>query len=67
LAHSDTKTGEVSGVSVDLAHLLAQRLGLPLELIVLDAAGKAVQAVVQVSLLLTRCEVRKSPSPPHTC
>ncbi|CAN1534132.1 HisJ ABC-type amino acid transport/signal transduction systems, periplasmic component/domain [Burkholderiaceae bacterium] len=47
LAHSDTKTGEVSGVSVDLAHLLAQRLGLPIELVVLDAAGKAVQAVAQ--------------------
>lgn len=32
----------VAGVSVDLARALAARLGVPLELVVLDAAGKAV-------------------------
>ncbi|WP_313592439.1 transporter substrate-binding domain-containing protein [Agrobacterium cavarae] len=34
-----------AGVSVDLARTLAGRLGVPLELVVLDAAGKAVTAV----------------------
>ncbi len=33
------------GVSVDLAERLAMRLGVPLELVVLDAAGKSVEAV----------------------
>ncbi|MEG0920819.1 MAG: ABC transporter substrate-binding protein [Comamonas sp.] len=33
------------GVSVDLAQRLADRLGLPLELVVFDAAGKSVEAV----------------------
>ncbi len=47
LACNGPTTGEICGVSVDLAHLLAQRLGLPLELVVFDAAGKAVQAVAQ--------------------
>ena len=36
---------EVSGVSVDLARALAERLGLPLELIVVDAAAKSVETV----------------------
>ncbi|MBW9061602.1 transporter substrate-binding domain-containing protein [Agrobacterium pusense] len=35
----------VAGVSVDLARTLAARLGVPLELVVFDAAGKAVTAV----------------------
>ena len=30
-------TGEVGGVSVDMARTLAQRLGLPLDLVVFDA------------------------------
>ena len=34
-----------TGVSVDLARAFAQRLGLPLELVVFDTAGKSVDAV----------------------
>lgn len=45
LAGRDRLTGEPSGVSVDLANALAERLGLPLELVVWDAAGKSVDAV----------------------
>lgn len=46
LAGRDT-LGQPTGVSVDLAHELARRLGTPLELIVFDAAGKSVTAVTQ--------------------
>lgn len=45
LANCQATTGEVGGVSVDLARELAQRLGLPLDLVVFDAAGKSVEAV----------------------
>ena len=44
-ATTDATTGAVSGVSVDLATDLARQLGLPLELIVVDAALKSVQTV----------------------
>ncbi|MFJ4292866.1 ABC transporter substrate-binding protein [Cupriavidus sp. NPDC089707] len=37
--------GQPFGVSVDLAQALAQRLGLPLQLVVVDAAGKSVEVV----------------------
>ncbi|KQO19090.1 ABC transporter substrate-binding protein [Acidovorax sp. Leaf78] len=46
LAHRNADTGEVGGVSVDMARLLAQRLGLPMDLVVFDAAGKSVEAVM---------------------
>lgn len=45
LAHRKADTGEVGGVSVELAHELARRLDLPLDLVVFDAAGKSVEAV----------------------
>lgn len=45
LAHADAVTGAPGGVSVDLARAFAQRLGVPLELVVFDAAGKSVDAV----------------------
>ena len=45
LANRNAATHEVGGVSVDLARELAQRLGLPLDLVVFDAAGKSVEAV----------------------
>jgi len=38
--------GKPAGVSADLARALAENLGVALELVVLDAAGKAVDAVV---------------------
>jgi polar amino acid transport system substrate-binding protein len=44
LANRDS-AGVVSGVSVDLATLLAQRLGVPLDWVVVDAALKAVETV----------------------
>ncbi len=47
LAHRNAQTGEPGGVSVDLARALAQRLGLPLEFVVFDTAGKSVDAVTQ--------------------
>lgn len=46
LAHRNGQ-GEPDGVSVDLARALAQRMGLPLEFVVFDAAGKSVEAVTQ--------------------
>ena len=46
LAHRDGP-GAPAGVSVALARPFAQRLGVALELIVLDSAGKAVDTVSQ--------------------
>ncbi|WP_321964805.1 ABC transporter substrate-binding protein [Paraburkholderia sp. J7] len=45
LANRDPQSGEPFGVSVDLARAFAERLGVPLELVVFDAAGKSVEAV----------------------
>lgn len=45
LAGKDKRTGEPTGVSVDLANAFARRLGVPLELVVFDAAGKAADAL----------------------
>ncbi len=47
LANKDAHTGAPVGVSVDLAQAFAKRLGVPLELVVLDTAGKSVDAVRQ--------------------
>jgi polar amino acid transport system substrate-binding protein len=44
LANKDAN-GQPVGVSVDLATELAKRLGVPLSLVVFDAAGKSVDAV----------------------
>jgi polar amino acid transport system substrate-binding protein len=44
LALRDPAGGEPRGVSVDLARELARRLGVPVELITFDAAGKVVEA-----------------------
>jgi polar amino acid transport system substrate-binding protein len=45
LAGRDAATGAAKGVSVDLATELARRLGVPIELVVFDAAAKSVEAV----------------------
>src|SRR2546423_8448447 len=45
LAQRDPATGEPRGVSVDLARELGRRLGLPVELVAYEAAGKVVDAV----------------------
>ena len=43
-ARPATPGGEPTGISVDLARELARRLGVPLQLVVFDAAGKVVDA-----------------------
>jgi len=40
LAQKDAKTGEARGISVELARELSWRLGVPLEIVPYDAAGK---------------------------
>ena len=45
LARRGDKPGEPQGVSVDLAREAARRLGLAIELVEFDAAGKVVEAV----------------------
>ena len=45
LATKDAATGEARGVSVDLARELGRRLGVPVELVTYDAAGKVVAAL----------------------
>jgi len=44
LATKDPATGEPRGVSVDLARELGKRLGVPVELVTFNAAGKVVEA-----------------------
>lgn len=44
---SATPGGEPQGVSIDLARGFAQRLGVPLEMVVVNAAGKSVDAVAR--------------------
>jgi len=45
LANRDATTGLPFGVSIDLANEFGKRLGVDVELVVFDAAGKSVQAV----------------------
>ena len=47
LARRHPETGEPEGVSIDLATQLAQRLGVPLRLVVFEAASKSVEALSQ--------------------
>ena len=45
LAARDASSGEARGVSVDLSRELARRLGVPLDLVTYNAAGKVVEAL----------------------
>lgn len=45
LASKDSVTGALRGVSVDLSHELARRLGVPLELASFPAAGKVIEGL----------------------
>jgi len=45
LANKNAETGEPFGVSIDLARAFADRLGVELELVVFDTAGKSVEAI----------------------
>ena len=47
LAGTDASSGRPLGVSVDLAHELGRRLGVPVELMTFDSAGKSVDEVSQ--------------------
>ena len=47
LANKDPVSGMPFGVSIDLANAFAKKLGLDLELVVFDSAGKSVEAVTQ--------------------
>ena len=45
LAQKDPATGEPKGVTVELARELGRRLGVPVELVTFDAAGKVFEAL----------------------
>ena len=45
LANKDPASGQPYGISIDLARNLAKRLGVEVELVVFDTAGKSVDAV----------------------
>ena len=45
LAQKDAATGEPKGITPDLARELGRRLGVPVELVTFDAAGKVFDAV----------------------
>jgi len=45
LAQTDATTGQPKGITPDLAHELGRRLGVPVELVIYDAAGKVFGAV----------------------
>jgi polar amino acid transport system substrate-binding protein len=45
LAQKDPATGQPKGITPDLAHELGRRLGVPVELVPFDAAGKVFEAV----------------------
>jgi len=47
LANKDPVSGKPFGVSIDLANAFAKQLGLEIELVVFDSAGKSVEAVTQ--------------------
>jgi len=47
LANRDAATGEPLGVSIDLARAFAGRLGVEIEWVVFDTAGKSVDAITQ--------------------
>ena len=47
LANRHPTTGQPVGVSIDLATALAQRLEVPLELVVFDTAAQSVDAIGQ--------------------
>jgi polar amino acid transport system substrate-binding protein len=50
LAQKDPSTGRPKGITPDLAHELGRRLGVPVELVPFDAAGKVFEAVKTGSL-----------------
>ena len=64
--------GEALGVTVDLARELAKRLGVPVELVIFDGAGKAFDALksgasTSASSRSSRCAPPRSISPRPMC
>ena len=45
LVQADPVNGEPTGVTVDLARAAAERLGVPVDLISYEAAGKVLEAI----------------------
>ena len=45
LAQKDATTGEPRGISVDLSRKVGRRLGVPVEFVLFEAAGKVADAV----------------------
>ena len=72
LARRHPESGEPEGVSIDLATQLAQRLGVPLKLVVFEAASKSVDALSQDVadvgfFAIDRLEAKPLPSPRPMC
>ena len=49
LAHRDPATGEPRGISADLAREIGKRLGVPVEFVTFDAAGKVFDAMASAA------------------
>lgn len=47
LANRDATSGEPVGISIDMAHAFAARLGVAVELLVFDTAAKSVEAITR--------------------
>jgi len=72
LANKNLTTNEPFGVSIDLAREFAKRLGVGIDLVVFDAAGKSVEAVrgeqADIGFLpSTPCAVKAFRSPHRMC
>lgn len=50
MAQKDARSGELGGVTVDLANALGKRLGVPVSLVPFEAAGKVFEAMQQGQL-----------------
>lgn len=62
--------GQPAGVSIDLAHELAEQLGVPLALEVFEATGKSVQAVTRrrsASMVANLDQPASMDHPPFFC
>jgi len=67
LAGLDAASGEPRGVSVDLARALAERLGVPLDLVTFPAARSPAASPMSAFSPSTRCVAPRWRSPTPTC
>jgi polar amino acid transport system substrate-binding protein len=63
LANKDSETGKPFGISIDLANAFAEKLGLDIELVVFDSAGKSVEAFTAPYVLIEGAYLVKNGSP----